>query len=136
VVKRLWRFGSSGMMGILVVGGMLSRPRIDLGEIRSIDGAAKAWHPLDGLSRIGIIKDLARLALPEGTQGLAEMRMLRSQDGDGEQGGINGIIRDASCLHAKKRCAVETLGMVVNQCFHHAADPVGAAESWLRQRGQ
>ena len=49
---------------------------------------------------------------------------------------LASIILAGSCPHAKKRCATETLGLVVNQRFHHAADPVRAAESWLRKRGQ
>jgi phospholipase C len=48
---------------------------------------------------------------------------------------LAGVIRDAGCSHVARVHAVETLGLVVNQRFHHAADPVGAAEVWLRQRG-
>jgi phospholipase C len=48
---------------------------------------------------------------------------------------LAGVIRDAACSHVARIHAVETLGLVVNQRFHHAADPVGAAEAWLRQAG-
>ncbi len=46
------------------------------------------------------------------------------------------VIRDAARSHAERRHATETLGLVVNQRFHHAPDPVGAADTWLRQTGQ
>jgi hypothetical protein len=39
---------------------------------------------------------------------------------------LASIIQDAGCSHAEKRHAVETLGLVVNQTFHYAADPEGA----------
>jgi phospholipase C len=45
-------------------------------------------------------------------------------------------IRDSARPHTDRRHAIETLGLVVNQRFHHSPDPVAAAESWLRQAGQ
>lgn len=49
---------------------------------------------------------------------------------------LASTIRDAACSHAERRHAVETVGLVVNQRFHHAPDPVGAAETWLQQAGR
>jgi phospholipase C len=48
---------------------------------------------------------------------------------------LAGIIRDAGRSFAEKNHAIETLGLVVNERFHLAADPVGAAENWLKQVG-
>ncbi len=45
------------------------------------------------------------------------------------------VIRDASRSHAERRHAVETLGLVVGQRFHHGPDPVVAAEAWLGRAG-
>jgi phospholipase C len=47
---------------------------------------------------------------------------------------LAGVIRDVSRSHDERRHAAETLGQIVNQRFHHAADMVGAAEAWLRER--
>jgi phospholipase C len=49
---------------------------------------------------------------------------------------LASIIRDGGRSAVEKRHAAETLSLVVNQRFHHAHDPVGAAEAWLRQSGK
>jgi phospholipase C len=49
---------------------------------------------------------------------------------------LASIIRDAGRSHGERHHAIETLSLVANQKFHHAQDPVGAAEAWLRQSGQ
>jgi hypothetical protein len=46
------------------------------------------------------------------------------------------IIRDTGRSAVEKLHAAETLGLVVNQRFHQAADSVAAAEAWLRQAGR
>jgi hypothetical protein len=46
------------------------------------------------------------------------------------------IIRDTGRTVAEKQHAAETLGLVVNQRFHVAADMVGAANDWLRRMGK
>jgi phospholipase C len=49
---------------------------------------------------------------------------------------LASIIHDAARSHAEKGHAAETLGLIAHQRFHHAPDPVAAAENWLRQAGQ
>jgi phospholipase C len=46
---------------------------------------------------------------------------------------LAGIIQDASTPPVKKHFAVRTLGLVAGQRFHHAPDPVAAAETWINQ---
>ena len=48
---------------------------------------------------------------------------------------LKSIIRDAGQSHAERHHAVETLGLITKQHFHHAKDPVSAAEAWLNERG-
>jgi phospholipase C len=48
---------------------------------------------------------------------------------------LESIIRDASRPRAERHHAIETLGLIANQRFHHEQDPVSAAEAWLRQAG-
>jgi phospholipase C len=49
---------------------------------------------------------------------------------------LAGIVRDARRSLVERLHAAETLGLVVNQRFHQAADMVGTVETWLRQSGQ
>jgi hypothetical protein len=49
---------------------------------------------------------------------------------------LAGIIRDGRRSVVEKLHAAETLGLVVNQRFHQAADMVLAADTWLRQHAQ
>jgi phospholipase C len=49
---------------------------------------------------------------------------------------LAAIIQDVKRSAVEKQHAAETLGLVVNQRFHQAADVVGAAEAWLRQHAQ
>jgi phospholipase C len=48
---------------------------------------------------------------------------------------LAGIIRDVSRTKERRHLATETLGLVTGQHFHHATDPIAAAETWLRQAG-
>jgi hypothetical protein len=49
---------------------------------------------------------------------------------------LASVIRDAGCSQTEKKHAIETLGLVANQRFHHATDPLAAAGEWLREAGQ
>ncbi len=49
---------------------------------------------------------------------------------------LKTIIRDIRRSHAERCHAAETLGLIVKKSFHHAADPIAAADIWLRQTGQ
>jgi phospholipase C len=48
---------------------------------------------------------------------------------------LASIIRDPRRTHVERQHAIETLGLVANERFHHSADPVEAAEAWLRKAG-
>jgi phospholipase C len=88
-----------------------------------------ALHWLFGLGSRWVF----RLARRRAEAHWAEFRERRRRQAIPE---LAGVIRDSRCPHAQRRHAAETLGLVVNRRFHQAADPVGAADAWLRQAGQ
>src|SRR5262249_54025299 len=45
------------------------------------------------------------------------------------------IIRDAGRSHAERQHAIETFGLVINQRFHHAQDPMSVTDAWLVAEG-
>jgi hypothetical protein len=46
---------------------------------------------------------------------------------------LASIIRDTGRPDTERHHAIETLGLIAQQHFHYAKDPVEAAETWLRQ---